>query len=341
MTFLYYGHISQNVQSVLKQAHVRDVIRSLYDHGMASPGLKGTPPFDLLVREDFLKEVRGAYIPGDKLVIVRDGVLQKLALCAEESAESYAAVLAGEIPKLRRLYESMYAATVQGYTWTRVCHVIVAGLLMDVVVGQQIYHSVADSNRYPKAWIWVFCEPASRTSMRFGVHILYRGDRRIGLGYLWYDLASSSGLIVNEEDIEFISILLQGSQRCIDREAFARAILKLAYHRIVKRAPRGYSITVPVFYEGEITKLLKTAVRIANQVIPNIVVPSLMRLQDLIEKENIITYTVQQLFYRFLMESALTRLVAQGCLARLTPAASPAEFWIWMGDPLVAYFSRP
>ena len=338
-----YGNIPVSVQLALRRPQVYETLRLLYDHGVATVTPDAYPHLEPLIREGFLRPTYYGYTAGESLVVMNDCCTHLLAKCAVTIAPSYGESLAVGLPTLRQLYESTSVANVQGYSWSSVWYILVAGLLLDLVGGQRMYQDIHADECYDeccsRGWIWVYREPARKLEggQCFGVRLLYQADLSFGLGYVWAN-STKDQFILNESDLTLLWTLHRGISQPSIEEAVVRALTKLKYHKILSGRPGALSISIPIFPQNEWALLFDYALGIIEASSSSLRQAIRVCTETINTTVNHDQRAIQQLLYRFVMEATLRRLAhgAQFCGQRAIVRA-PAWFWGWEGPAIEDY----
>lgn len=300
--FVLFGQ-SAPATEVLHNPAVRAALKSV---------ATGVPPGDVpeaAVALDLIRLRNNRWVPGGRFLCLpplTPAHIDALAKAARLSAQH----VVQAIPSLQYALVSTLGGT-PAAAWRRYGLLVVAGLLLDLAVGQ----ALRDVQWLPRAdlgWcIWAI--PSDPNIRPFGVRVVYDATLDLGAGTLWHVDLPEYVALPHEQDLPALAAVLVGKIPDPER------LLRLRYFGWVS----GTGCPVPFF--GADAPLWTTLERLANELVAGVYAPLEPRFSAVLPREDPRRF----LLSRILMERTLAHLVLAGWVP--APGSGSETRWLWRG----------
>lgn len=227
-----------------------------------------------------------------------------LAAAARHSAER----VVQAIPRLQDALASTLGGTSDAL-WHRYGLMVVAGLLLDLAVGQALRNAQWLPEADPGWCIWAV--PTEPDSAPFGVRVVYDAALDLGAGTLWHAELPHSAALPREQDLQALAAVLAGERADPDR------LLRLRYLGWVS----GTRCDVP-FFEAD-APLWTTIEQLAGELVAGVYAPLEQDFDPLVPRGD----SRRFLLSRLLMERTLGHLVRTELVPN--PRSGGETRWIW------------
>jgi hypothetical protein len=268
-----------------------------------------------------LQRVDSALVPGPNLVLVDSEAESGLAAALQLDLGVYAGILHEALPALRSVYETLPAAQLFG--WSEVVHTIVAGFVMDLGVGREVYrqgYGLREDTTRSVLWAFAGQGPVNP----FGVQCQRCAEGDGGLSQLWHRTVTRPRLQATSELVTELLLLANGTLADVSGASW----LLLRQQRIVERRPSGFALLIPSFDAAALHHLQQVCDGVAAKIVSQAIVPVLRRCSALYGWTQLDrTPCVQHAALRLILEKATDRLVDAEILASFPTAASVAPSW--------------
>jgi hypothetical protein len=265
--------------------------------------------------------------PGPRMVLIPHHHEGELAALVEPALDRYLGVLSAVLPGIRQAFQECAAA--RRFSWDEVGHSLVAGLLMDLSVGRQLFARRPELRPRQESVVWVFERPRARNA--FGVQMAKDPASGWTLAQLWHRGLERSPLSIRDELVGFLGGLAAGDPG----DADAPGWLHLRYVGLARRVGRSHDLLVPSFAPDEWLHLSTRLHAGAGRLLEEAIFPALGRLSgqpfwgDAAAAGRLYTAV------RLLLDYATDRLVDSGLLAAFPAREQAPPAWgrlLWNED---------
>jgi hypothetical protein len=326
-----YGRADVELWSLLEGAELQNVVGDHLAGREARSDGAGTVPDAALIR-GLLADDGGCYVPGARMVLVPAGPEREVRQLMEPLLDRYAEVAAAVIPRLRRAYEATAAA--YRFTWEQVSHALVAGMLLDLAVGSELWRSGWIRRQHWETAVWAFERVSAANA--FGVRWVGDTAGRCGFAQLWHRDVKRPNLRLDEGMVALLGRLAAGNR---PTAAPPKSLLYLRYVKLLEQQDRELRLAVPAFDAGDFDRLLVPMVAGARSLVAEAVAPAL-------ERAMAHSWWGRQgdqgshchAAVRLMLEYGIDRVIAEGLLAPFPRGAAEPAWgrWVWVesGGPL-------
>ncbi len=322
-----FGKNDPEIGGVLKERDFEPILAGLF---LGEAGLAGMETGALAARalSCGLLRMEGEHLlPGPRMVLIPDRHEGELSALVEPALDRYLGVMSAVVPELRRAFQDCMAA--RRFSWDEVGHSLVAGLLMDLSIGRQLFARHPELRPRLDSVVWIFERPRARNA--FGVQFTKDPLSGWAFAQLWHRGLERPALSIRGELAGLMGGLASGDPG----DADAPGWLHLRYVGLVRRAGRGHELLVPSFAPEEWRHL---AVRLhtgAGRLLEEAILPALVLLSNQPFWGDGAAAGRLYTAVRLLLDYATDRVVDSGLLPAF-PAreqASPAwGRWLWNED---------
>ena len=325
MQFYLYGKQSPEIWASVKDPSFQAWVRELFATNGQSP-LPGDPSesFHKAARQGLLSIRRETYGAGERLILIpaaaQHGLLERL----EIYLGLYVEIAAATAAELCAAYEEVTSR--RHFDWHAVHHTVVAGMFLDLAVGNELTLAQKIQREHDDTVIWAFEHLG--TDSGFGVQWA-AGGPRVVFSQLWHH-----GL---RREQARLSEALAGLLARIDRgEEYDPASKELLYARflgLVKKQGKSLRLEVPTFAPADTERLLPILARAARQLVETAIFPAFeTAAEHPWWQSRIAQDACRHAFVRLMLEYGAQRTIAARIVEPFPPASHlPPAWgrWLW------------
>lgn len=187
------------------------------------------------------------FVPGSRLSLVPAAAVGEAEQRINAAMARYAAVVAEVTPTVRHAFEETAAA--EQFQWSQVCHAVIAGMMMDLAVGHQLWRTGLVEREYWETCVWAFERASAHNA--FGVQLVAVPDTRSAFAQLWHRSVDRAQLMIKATLVgRMLHLARQPEQNAASPE-----MLYLRYLKLVDRDEHGYHLTCPFFDSADCDRL--------------------------------------------------------------------------------------
>jgi hypothetical protein len=195
--------------------------------------------------------------------------------------------------------------------WQRLGFLTVAGLLLDLHVGESLFRHKLIGKQAPGWWIWAV--PVDASTPAFGVRCIHDQATRLGAGICWHDSITAAVRLPEPEELKLLDRLLRG-------ETVTPSVL---LHMRYLGWLQGTQPAAPVFDEHD--RLVAVLQEIADRIVETAYAPVHHRVRS-----NGLKRDQQRLLLaRMIMERTLDPLITSAEVP--APGLNTMNRWFWRG----------
>jgi hypothetical protein len=264
-----------------------------------------------------------------RIAVVPAAVMAQMTQTALGAACHYSRIISAEIEDIRRLVRC-FRHSGKRLEWTDVAHILVAGLLVDLGVREQLLRSGTIREQPEDFWIWGF-EGGTGAHNAFGVRLQESEGNGAVLHELWHCKSQRPHrLKIDTCDIRLLKSMSEGrfGDASVSSEDRQRA-LKLTFYRLSKKQNGTYIANLPVLAETDAEVVRWETSRIARLLTSQAVLPAMEQADKVYASEFFASPPdiFRHAFARLLMEHAMDRLVDEKALPAFP--LQPDNAWGW------------
>ena len=328
--FLFYGlH-----QEQFSHAELLNACRAaLHDERLETASLSGGVVEALVASSLFERNGDGLRF-GKNLAFINAALTRQLLVSAGNAARTYEQVLADEQANLRTLAAS-FTVREAPLSWNDVAHLIVAGLIIDLGIRDELLAQGVIVEQPDEYWVWAF-ECGTGTQNAFGVQLWTNESAHAVFGQLWHKkLRRRVQLKVDSEDVALLKeISERGSLKAseLSQAQHLRAV-KLSFYRLLNVERAEYFLNIPVLTRTSGKFICAEVKRIARRIFSHAVVPAMAEAQEIFLESGLPDGVFQHAFARLLLECSIDRTLN----AKLIPpfpemAENNWAAWLSLGE---------
>ena len=276
---------------------------------------------------ELLRRAEDGFDAGRRLVMVPSAALQEAIEAMAPGLDRYVAITSEAVGRLVDAYERTEAS--RHLPWNRTEHAVIAGMLLDLSVGSQLWLRGEIAQAYDETAVWVFQEKVGQNA--FGVQWIQAEARASGFAQLWH------------QDVERPDLRLPPSavgallDQVLDDLPLPPRDRLLLRHLGLIRAADGDRCAIPAFSPPDMERhLLPVLWETASLLVEQAAVPALTEATK-------VSWWVQRgersssrhALVRALLEAGVDRVIAAGVLSPFPAGqASPGwGRWLWAERP--------
>lgn len=328
--FLFYGlH-----QEQFSHAELLNACRAaLHEERLESASLSGSV-VDALVASSLFERNGDGLRFGKNLAFINAALTKQLLVIAQNAARTYEQILADELANLQTLATSFTVRETPA-KWNEVAHLIVAGLIIDLGIRDELLAHNVIAEQPDEYWVWAF-ECGTGTENAFGVQLWTNETAHAVFGQLWHKkLRRRVELKIDGEDVALIrEISERGSLKAteLSQAQHLRAV-KLSFYRLLSVERAEYFLNIPVLTDTSGKFICAEVKRISRTIFSHAVVPAMAKAQEIFLKSRLPDGVFQHAFARLLLECSIDRTVK----AKLIPpfpemAENNWAAWLTLGE---------
>lgn len=267
MVMYLFGDRNPEISALMSDPEFQALVRQLFPSGetQASPAWtrvsEAAARCGLLVREGDLLRA------GPKLVPIPAAAEADLPSLLRPTLANYVEITREVTSELRAAYQKTEPS--RHFEWPRVSHAMVAGMFLDMAMGNEIYGSGQILRRpVGDTVVWAFEQISARNA--YGVQWT-PGPGRTSFTQIWHRN-------VRRSDIRFTSLLVELMSHVAlggNGSSGAKELLYLRHLGLVRKAGSSLEIAVPVFGPDDAEALLPILVEGAGRLVADAITPAL------------------------------------------------------------------
>jgi hypothetical protein len=326
-----YGRGDVQLQCLLSSFHSQEILQSIREGNSSETlcanvdALKQLEDYELIYRRE------KGYVLSEKIIFIDRSQERLWEHRAEELVQHYLSIVRQEITKVVESFEKTSVHIEQGYRWEELSFMIVAGLLMDLGVGDALRRQGVIQHSPEDHWLWCFGGQAENEKEKsFGVKSWRNHATRSGVVEVWHaSLNTGLSLLLNTADIRFLYQAAQRDTHPLQGDPDMRKrILKLRAFRLIK--PLTHELNIPILTPNDLELLLKPLEDIAGEIVRHAILPGLVKIHFPKCQSKTQTDAYRMAFCRLVMEAAFGQAVASGLITSRSAWTHPCYrrlFW--------------
>lgn len=271
---------------------------------------------------------------GRNLAFINAGLTKQLLIVAETAAQTYTRILANELKSLRAL-ASLFSVKGVPMEWKDVAHLIVAGLIIDLGIRDELLAQGVIAEQPDEYWVWAF-ECGTGTQNAFGVQLWTNETAEAVFGQLWHKkLHRRVQLKIDSEDVALLSdVYERGSIKATNlSHAQHQQALKLSFYRLLSVEHADYVLNIPVLSGTNGGFICAEAKRIARAIFSEAVVPAMSEAQQIFLETGLPQGVFSHAFARLLLECSIDKTVAAELISAFPQTAENNwASWLSLGQ---------
>lgn len=252
-----------------------------------------------------------------RIAVVPAAVTAQLTRIAIDAAQNYFKIISSEMDAIHGLARCFRHSGKQ-LEWTDLAHIVIAGLLVDLGVREQLLRTATIKEQPDDFWIWGF-EGGTGARNSFGIR-LQEGEGKGAVFFeLWHCRSKRPQMLkIDTRDIRLLKSMSEGrlgEVSDLSSEDQHRAI-KLAFYRLCSKTNGTYTANIPVLAEPGAEAVHGEISRIAGLLTSQAVMPALEEADKIYALEFSASPAdiFRHAFARLLMEHAMDRLIEGNAL---------------------------
>ena len=257
-----------------------------------------------------------------------------LVRLARKAAQAYRTVVSEELQSLEEVGAQFDYCGRQA-VWQDISHIVVAGLLLDIGVRDELLRSGLIRQQPENFWIWAF-ENGTCAKSAFGIKV-WRGDEELAAVHELWHCASRRPLQlkVTAADIALlrsVSLFQHGHQASIADVVARQSALKLLFYKFLRLEGGSYRTNLPVLHAPAEQAVKVEIARVARRIVAESVQEAMEGAVQIYRRETDagVPDLFRHAFARLLLEHAMDQVLE----AHLLP-----EFPLMAGYPWGCWFS--
>ncbi len=319
-----FGDAHPGMSALVGNQDFRRLVRDLYLAGMAplppNPSEQVAEALEQAVDCELFHVTGAVYRRGPALVPIPASAEGDLPRRIRPALAHYVEIAEEVSAELRSLYESTAAR--ERFDWSEVSHSFVAGLLLDLAMGQAVVTS-GQIRRLPSgdSVIWAFEKVSADNA--FGVQWTPGGPRSF-YAQLWH--SNKIHRPVGQLMVPVAKSLVQVASG--QEVEMPKNLLFLRYLKLLRKVGSGWELGLPVFGPEDVRRLLPVLVEGGRRLVDDAVVPALERIAEhpwwrsRIEKD-----AYRHAAVRLVLEYGTDCVIAAGVLDAFPPVADLDASW--------------
>lgn len=259
-----------------------------------------------------------------------------LVTLARKAARGYSAVISQELKALQNLAQEFHYHG-HAAAWQDMAHIVVAGLLVDVGVRDELLRNGLIRKQPQDFWIWAF-EHGTCAKNAFGLKV-WRGENHgASLTELWYCFSRRPlQLKITAADISLLQSISAGRSTgaaSLSGAEERQSALKLQFYKFLQHDGGTYRVNFPVLHAGSEAKVKAEIARVAQRILAESVQQA---MEDAVQVYSRDTQTdvpdlFRHAFARLLLEHAMDEVLEARLLAEFPRKADyPWGCWFTSG----------
>ncbi len=211
-------------------------------------------------------------VAGPKLVLVPERPERELFALTAADIDRYLGVVAATVPRLRAAFERTTAA--HRWSWSEVCHAVVAGMLLDLSVGRGFDIQRRVRRERGASVVWAFERVSARHAV--GVYWAETASGDWAAGQLWHLAVRQPRVRLGRTMVETLGAAVTGGSVA----ASAPETLYLRFNGVLQGHDGGWQVTWPAFPAAD-AELLSAPLREGgDRLLAEAIQPAMARLAD-------------------------------------------------------------
>lgn len=255
---------------------------------------------------------------------------------ARKAARAYSAVISQELGALQNLAQEFHHRGRKA-TWQDMAHIVVAGLLVDVGIRDELLRNGLIRQQPQDFWIWAF-EHGTCAKSAFGLKV-WRGENNgASLSELWYCFSQRPmQLKITAADISLLQVISTGGSTgaaLLSGVEERQSALKLQFYKFLQHDGGTYSVNFPVLHAANEGRVKLEIARIAQRILSESVRQAMEGAVQVYyrETQTEVPDLFRHAFARLLLEHAMDEVLDARLLAEFPRKADyPWGCWFTSG----------
>ena len=323
-----FGERSPEIAALLREQSFQSLVGELFR--IEEPALPREPPsvWDDAVRLDLLASTGDRYRAGRRLVLIPAAAERGAADLLRPALARYVEIAADTGARLRAAYGETTAA--ERFSWDQVSHSLLAGLFLDLAMGQEVLRSGRVARRPTgDSVIWAFQSVSAENA--YGVSVVpARPPHRAAFAELWHRRTRQAEPRVSPALVEMLARIARGEPA----GGSPRELLVLKHLRLVRTSGGALRLQVPAFGASAAARLRGPLEQGARRLVADAIDPALALLErHPWWRERVRSEAHRHVALRLILDYGIDRVISAGvCDPFPELPEAPVEWGRWLWD---------
>ena len=267
MAIYLFGDRNSEISALIGDPGFQELVRELFANGRAQVPPIPSRAADAAVTCGLLEKEGDVLSEGPRLVVIPASAEVDSPSLMRPSLASYVGIAAEVASELRRVYERTAAS--RRFGWPQVSHAIVAGMFLDLAMGNEVYGSGQILRRpVGDTVVWAFEGISARNA--YGVQWT-AGPQRTFFAQLWHRKVRRGHVRMTSALVSLLAEVALGSSGSLSAEE----LLYLRHLGLLRKSGSSFRVEVPVFGPDDSENLLPILVEGGQRLVADAIVPAL------------------------------------------------------------------
>lgn len=324
MTMFLFGDRNPEISAVMDDSQFQRLVRKLFAEDTVA--FTGSPSIvEAAERCGLVRRSRDRVTTGPRLVTIPSQAEVDLPTVMRPTLANYVEITREVISELRLAYERTSPS--RRFGWPQVSHSVVAGMFLDLAMGNEVYGSGQVSRRpVGDTVVWAFEGISARNA--YGVQWT-PGSQRMFYAQLWHRGVQRKEIRCTSALVDLLGAIAFGN----GATPAAKELLYFRHLGLVRKAGTSFQVEIPAFGPADTGILLPVLIEGARRLVTDAIAPA---LDSLVHhpwwREKFQQDAYRHAAVRLVLEYGIDRVILSGVLEPFPERQDlPVEWgrWLW------------